>query len=191
MNECTAPVSAPAHHEYSDPGMAGGTRHHAPVVVQKSFTGVFATHQHDLLLPALRLYPVDGDAATSMLSRTVWWRVCTRRVCAADVVAAGVDASSPLVQYAEAVEDTAMVPTYEVANGKDTSSLAFQVAVEQVCHVWCCVASVSTNRTEHRDVCAWSRASVHLQAALCSMQMCNKLHWKARCDIGELAGPAS
>lgn len=108
--------------------------------MQMTFTGVFATHQHDLLLPELRLFPSPASLS-STLQRTVWWRMCSRTVSPAQAQAPAASALSAQAQaYIDAVGCAAVVPTYKVSEGADTTSLAFQVAIEQA-RLWLSAAT--------------------------------------------------
>lgn len=93
-----------------------------------TFNGVFATHQHQLFSPVLRLFCTPDDSPP-LLRRTHTWRVSTRAI--ADEA---VQANSTLAAFASATQEPVREPTFLVDAGVDMSSLAFQVAAEQVRH---------------------------------------------------------
>ena len=96
-------------------------------MLQMAFNGIFATHQHHLFLPALQLFPGPG-VSEPLLKRFARWRVSTRRLQPSEL-----SPGSALERYARACGTDVVAPTYTVDEGVDTSSLAFQVAIEQVC----------------------------------------------------------
>ena len=121
-NESRAPVSL----SLFDANLILRRKCQARCGVQMTFNGVFATHQHDLFQPHLGLFSGSGGLQ-SLLRRTRRWQVCTRPATAAEV------AAGALAEFAEATGTTPHVSSYTVAEGVDTSSLAFQVAFQQVC----------------------------------------------------------
>jgi hypothetical protein len=94
--------------------------------LQMTFNGVFATHQHHLFCPTLQLFPTH-NATRPLLKRTHLWRMGTRPLELSDM-----PKDSVLTMYSVVTGQKVVAPTYTVEEGIDTSSLAFQVAAEQV-----------------------------------------------------------
>jgi hypothetical protein len=96
--------------------------------LQMTFNGVFATHQHDLFSPGLGLFPAPG-VVKPVLQRTVQWQLPTRAATSEEIRDSG------LAEFAKQLANTRavpQVPCYRVSEGVDISSLAFQVAIQQV-----------------------------------------------------------
>jgi hypothetical protein len=91
------------------------------------FCGVFATHQHSIFLSELRLFPSDGCEAPQ-LRRTVLWRMAVSRAVPPTAADTCTDGS--------AAQMGAILPhdvCYTVEPGLDTTSLAIEVAQQEVC----------------------------------------------------------
>jgi hypothetical protein len=90
--------------------------------MQMDFCGVFATHQHSIFLPELRLFPSESGPA--QLRRTVLWRMAVNRAAAPTAA----DTSSDNGAGARLPHDVC----YNVEPGLDTTSLAIEVAEQEV-----------------------------------------------------------
>lgn len=95
--------------------------------LQSNYAGIFATHQHDILHPALGLFP--SPAAPGSLQRTRDMKMVVSPVRMPSAAARAMNpAAEALARWEEDTGTRPYVSAFTMEPGTDTNSLAFQVA---------------------------------------------------------------